>query len=108
MGELRERATLLEEALHPVAEGGQVLVGDRRQHVAVAAQRERGRQVFLDRDRLVGLVVREIHDRKAARGEHLRHAVVLELVALGQRDVRLRRHGPRATKAFVKIGEERR
>ena len=95
--ELRERAPLLEEALHAVAERREVLVGDRGQHVALATQRERAWQILLDGDRLVAVVVREVDDREAARRQHFRDAIGLELVALGQRQVGLRRHVPGET-----------
>ena len=91
---VRERAAFLEKALHPVAEGGGVLLRDVGVERAVGAQRERRRQVLLDRDRRVVFVVREVDERKAAVREHPQHAVVLELGPFGQRQVGLLGHLP--------------
>jgi len=92
MLQARDGARLLEEQLHPRAEHGEVSLGDLRLRRAVHAQRERRRQVLLDRDRLVLLVVREVDERKAAGREHAHDAVVLEPRAFGERLVGLRGH----------------
>jgi hypothetical protein len=75
-------------------EGGKVLFGNRRQHVASHAQREFARKVFLDGHRLIVLVVGEIDKGKAANGKYACDAVVLQLVAIRQRLVGLRWHAP--------------
>ena len=60
----RERAAFLEEAPHAVAERREVLLGDRRQRIALVSQGELARKVFLDRNRLIVFVVGEVDDRK--------------------------------------------
>ena len=69
-------------------------VGDLRVRGAVHAQRERGGQIFLDRDRRVLLVVREVDEGEAAGGEHADDAVFLKLRAVRERLVGLRWHLP--------------
>ncbi len=64
---MRQGAAFLEKALHPMAEGRQVILGDGRRDLAGAAQRQRIGQVFLDGHRLAVLVVGEIDDRKTAK-----------------------------------------
>ena len=66
VAEARERFDLLEKTLHAVTESGQVLRGDRGQHIALVPERKRGGQVLLDRHRHLVLVVGEIDDGKAA------------------------------------------
>jgi len=92
MHELGERAPLLEEALHAVAEGEPMLVGDLWLGLAFLAQRERVGQVFLDRHRGVVGVEGEIDDRETAQRQLPLDAVLIELKALWQRAVGLRRH----------------
>ena len=84
MVDLGERAAFLEKALHPVAERGEVLDRARAHDVALGAQHQRRRQVFLDRDRGAGLVERAIDDRKAAAADLPVDPVVQQLVSAGQ------------------------
>ena len=90
--QLGERAAFLEKALHAVAKGEPVLVGDLGFGLSVLAQRERVGQVFLDRHRGVVGVEREVHDREATQRQLPLDAVLVELKALWQRAVGLRRH----------------
>ena len=94
MLQARERAAFLEEAFQAVAERREVFLRHHRRGMVGGAQRERRRQVFLDRHRRFLFVVREVHEREAARGDHPQHPVVLELKAFGQRLVGLRGHSP--------------
>ena len=84
MVDLGERAAFLEEALHPVAERREVLGRARAHDVALGAQHQRRRQVFLDRDRRAGLVERAVDDRKAAAADLPVDPVVQQLVAAGE------------------------
>ena len=79
--DLGERAAFLEEALHPVPERREVLGRTRAHDVALGAQHQRRRQVFLDGDRRAGLVERAIDDRKAAAADLPVDPVVQQLVA---------------------------
>ena len=81
--DLGERAALLEEALHPVPERRQVLGRARADDVALGAQHQRRRQVFLDGDRRAVLVERAIDDREAAAADLPVDPVVEQLVAAG-------------------------
>src|SRR5207302_7740161 len=99
----RERAAFLEEAAHPVAKRREVLLGDRGQRVALFSQGELAREIFLDRDRLVVFVVREIDDGKTPAGEHARDAVVFELIAVRQRLIDLLWHQRGSRAAFVTV-----
>ena len=82
--DLRERAAFLEEALHAVPERRHVL-GRRRAHdVAVGAQHERRRQVFLDRDRHAGFVERAVDDRETAAADLPVDPVVQQLIPAGE------------------------
>jgi hypothetical protein len=55
-----------------------------RREFARLALRQRGRHVFLDGDGLAVLVLRQVHDRKAAARYLLYNPVIAELQALGQ------------------------
>src|SRR5712691_1022865 len=103
MRKSRERAAFLEEAAHAVAKRREVFLGDRGQRVAHFPQRELAREVFLDRDRLVVLVVGEIDDGKTPAGEHARDAVVFELIAVRQRLIDLLWHQRGSGAAFVTV-----
>jgi len=82
--DLGERPAFLEEALHAVAERRQVLGRGRAHDVALGAQNQRRRQVFLDRDRLARVVEGPIDDREAAAADLPVDPVVQQLVAAGQ------------------------
>ena len=92
MRQTSQRAALFEETLHAVAKAREIGGRDLRRRARFAAQRQRRGQVFLDHDRRVFFVVREIDDRKAARSERANDAVVLEARAFRQCLVGLRRH----------------
>ena len=83
-----QRTAFRDEA---IAAPGEILgdLGRARQHgVAVLADRERDRQVFLDRDFAVELdVARAIGDAEAALAEHRQHFVASDHLAGRQRDV---------------------
>ena len=87
-----QRAPFLEEALHPVAEGGHVLVADQRADRAFAAQGQRVGQIFLDGDELAVLVGRQIDDGKPAQRKLAFDPVGVELEAWRQGVVGLLRH----------------
>src|SRR6266853_2020516 len=103
MRQSRERAAFLEEAAHAVAKRREVFLRNRGQRVALFPQRELAREVFLDRDRLVVLVVGEIDDGKTPAGEHARDAVVFELIAVRQRLIDLLWHQRGSGAAFVTV-----
>ena len=84
MIDLGERAAFLEKALHAVAERREVLGRARAHDVALGAQHQRRRQVFLDRDRRARLVERAVDDRKAAAADLPVDPVVQQLVAAGK------------------------
>jgi hypothetical protein len=84
MREPRQRPALLEEALHAVAEGWQVLVGNDRRRLRPRAQGQRVGQVFLDRDTLPLAVGSHIDDRKPAQGQLFLDAVFIELKPAGR------------------------
>src|SRR5665213_2020885 len=81
MVDLGERAALLEETLHPVAERREILGGARAHDVALGAQHQRRRQVFLDGHRRAGLVERTVDDRKPTAADLPVDPVVEQLVA---------------------------
>ena len=85
MVDLGERPALLEEALHAVAERRQVLGRARADDVALGAQHERRRQVFLDGDRRAVLVEGAVDDREAAAADLPVDPVVQQLVAADER-----------------------
>ena len=66
MRDARQRAALLEKTLKAVTEQVLVLWRNGRHDLAIAAQRQAGRQVFLDRDRATIFIVGQIDDRKPA------------------------------------------
>ena len=84
MVQVGQGAAFLEKALHAMAKGRQVFLGDGRGDLPGAAQCQRIGQVFLDRHRLVVLVVGQIDDREAAERKLPRDAVAVELEAGGQ------------------------
>ena len=63
----RQRAAFLEKTLESVAEQVQVLGRNGRHDLALAAQRQAGGQVFLDRHRRAVFVIGQVDDRKSAR-----------------------------------------
>jgi len=88
----RQRPPLLEEALEAVAEDGLVGLFAEHHFHSVGAQLQRRRQVFLDRERRVLLVAREIDDAEPARRKRLLDAIAVQHVAGGQRLIRLCGH----------------
>jgi hypothetical protein len=69
---------------HPVPERRHVLGGGRAHDVAVGAQHERRRQVFLDGDRHACLVERAIDDGKAAAADLPVDPVIQQLIPAGK------------------------
>src|SRR5205814_9873792 len=89
MGEMRERAALLDEALHAGIEAAPLGFGEMRLRRAVRPESERGGQVLLDRHRGIVLVVREIDEGEPAGGQDTEDAIVLEPAADLQWQVQL-------------------
>ncbi len=82
MIELRQQASLVDEAAHPGVERLALAFGPDGNRQIAAAGRKRARHVLLDRNRAVQLrVVRQIDDAEAAFANHLFNAEFSEVEA---------------------------